>query len=203
MRRCIAPRLYRPSTGCPASARRERLTATPSMCVHGDCILRYPLQASRVAALAYSCELGLDLLHAHFHVDDRFGRVEEVAVAGSILSSACCLVDAFRLPYPTSDRSFSLLSSALLRSCCSSLRTTGMGYWNASSHDWNVRGSGASADMAIAPEIGTCSCCEYKSRLATPRSTFPHASLSHASPTPPRTSLHQGSITIANAILDH
>lgn len=51
--------------------------------------------------------------------------------------------------HPTSDRSFSRLSSAVVRSCCSSFRTVGIGNWKASSHDWKVRGSGASLVIAI------------------------------------------------------
>ena len=46
--------------------------------------------------------------------------------------------------YPTKVRSFSLFSSAWLRSCCSSFRTVGMGYWNASSQDLKANGSGTS-----------------------------------------------------------
>jgi hypothetical protein len=68
--------------------RREGLTTAPRMCVHLERIVRYPVQAPGVAALAYSCELGFDLLHAHLHVYNRFGRVEKVTVARPGLSLA-------------------------------------------------------------------------------------------------------------------
>jgi hypothetical protein len=56
---------------------------TARMRIHFDRVVRYALHASGVAALAYSCKLGFDLLHLDFHVDDCFGRGEEVAVARS------------------------------------------------------------------------------------------------------------------------
>jgi hypothetical protein len=155
MQRCIAPRLFRPSTSCPAPARCERLTTAPSVRIHVQGILGYPLQAPRAAVVPHARELGFDVLHARFHVDDGFGRVEEAAVARPMPSSASCLYYRRHVQsYPTSDRSFSLLSSAWLRSCCWSLATMGTGYWNASSHVWRVRGSGAAVDMPIVAEGG-------------------------------------------------
>lgn len=53
---------------------------TPCMCIHLDRIVRYFLQASRVAALSDSSKLGLDLLHAYLHVYDRFSRIEKATV---------------------------------------------------------------------------------------------------------------------------
>jgi hypothetical protein len=58
------------------------------MCVHLKRVMGHLVQASGVAALAYSCELGLDLLHAYLHVYDCFGRVEKAAIARSGLSLA-------------------------------------------------------------------------------------------------------------------
>lgn len=63
---------------------------TARMCIHFDRVVRYALYASGIAALAYSCKLGFDLLHLHFHVDDRFGCGEEVAVARSATVSEFC-----------------------------------------------------------------------------------------------------------------
>lgn len=96
----IAPRLYRPSTGCPSSARREGLTATPCVCIHIGRILRGLLKAARVAAVPDFCELGLNLLHADFHVDDSLGGVEKAAVARPEFPSASC-VSANTVPIHT------------------------------------------------------------------------------------------------------
>jgi hypothetical protein len=53
---------------------------------------------------------------------------------------------------PTKERNLSLFSLILERSCCSSRRTTGTGYWNASSHDLNSLGLGAWF-VAIPPKL--------------------------------------------------
>jgi hypothetical protein len=58
------------------------------MRVHLKRIVGDPVQASGVAALAYSCELGFDLLHACLHVYDCFGRVEKATIARPGLSLA-------------------------------------------------------------------------------------------------------------------
>lgn len=46
--------------------------------------------------------------------------------------------------YPTSARSFSLLLAMSRRSSCSTRRTVGTGYWNASCHVFRLCGSGPS-----------------------------------------------------------
>jgi hypothetical protein len=66
----------------------QRLTTTPCVRIHLDRIPRYLVQTPRVAVLGYSCELGLHLLHVRFHGDDRFGRIEETAVARTVCPSA-------------------------------------------------------------------------------------------------------------------
>ena len=58
-----------------------RLTTTPYMGIHLARVVRDLLQASRVATLPYFRELGFDLVHSYFHIDDRFGGVEEATVA--------------------------------------------------------------------------------------------------------------------------
>lgn len=58
------------------------------MCIHLDRSVCYPFQTSWVAPSSDCRKLRFDLVHLHFHVDDRFGRVEEATVARSISLSA-------------------------------------------------------------------------------------------------------------------
>lgn len=120
------------------------------------------------------------------HFDDPVGGLEEVAVAITIhrniaISSGCRVkgVDGANL---TRLRSLSLFPARSLRSCRSSWRTRGIGYWKASSQvfrdsgsigevivrerawSWIRRGMGVLGDVATAGgwrgsfEVGLSSC---------------------------------------------
>jgi hypothetical protein len=75
---------------------------TSCVCLHLDRIVRYLLQATWIAALSYSCELGLNLFHTDLHVYDCFGGVEKAAVTRPIPSSASTLqnlLDSVSIPH--------------------------------------------------------------------------------------------------------
>lgn len=61
------------------------------------------------------------------------------------------------MTYPTKARSFSLLLAMSRRSSCSTRRTVGIGYWNASSQDFKFWGSGPS-DAMVEMVSGTQVC---------------------------------------------
>jgi len=92
MRTCIVPRLQKPVSPCSHDTSGPGLTAAPCMGVHIGRVFCYPLETPGVAALSDSCQPRLDLLHAHFHVDDCFGRIEEVAVTPAAIQLAASLI---------------------------------------------------------------------------------------------------------------